>query len=106
MDAGVSRSGAARRAVADPSRLAAGGAVRSAVLDPRSRPRQRHGAVFRARGLLPRLANLPLADAVAAAALGEVEMHVLLVIAVRSGSQHGGEAGADALAQAFAKIPR
>src|SRR5262245_14356564 len=38
------------------------------------------------------VAHVPLAHAVAAAALDAVEMHVALVIAVRARAEHGGEA--------------
>src|SRR5215510_4192063 len=63
--------------------------------------RQRHGM---GRGLLLRIANVPLAHAMAAGALGEIHMHVILVIAVGTGTEHGGEARANGLAHAQAII--
>src|SRR5690348_16385571 len=69
----------------------------------RPRPRQRHLAGSNCFGLLAglltgrgcfrlrrrwRLADIPLAEFIAVAALGEVEMHMLLVVAVRSRPEH------------------
>src|SRR5262245_38377030 len=58
------------------------------------------------RGLLLRIANVPLAHAMATGAFGEIHMHVILVIAVGAGAEHGGEAPAGGLAQAKAIILR
>src|SRR5215510_3583232 len=58
------------------------------------------------RGLLLRIANVPLAHAMAAGALGEIHMHVILVIAVGAGAEHGGEARAHSLAHAQAIVLR
>src|SRR6185369_12483240 len=61
---------------------------------------QRH----RRHRLLAGLAHVPLAHAVAAGSLGEVHMHVVLVIAVGGRTKDRGEACAGALAQAETKI--
>src|SRR5262249_44444069 len=64
---------------------------------------QRHGM---GRGLLVGVTNVPLAHAMAAGAFGAIHMHVILVIAVGAGAEHGGEAPAGGLAQAEAIILR
>src|SRR5712691_7747516 len=68
----------------------------------RPRPRQRH--MFAGRKLHARLAHVPLAHTVAAAALGEIHVNVVLVVAVGAGAEHGGEARTGRLAQAFTKL--
>src|SRR5262249_38896699 len=50
------------------------------------------GALARERDQVGRIAHRPLANAIAAAPLREVHMHVVLVEAVRSGPEHRGEA--------------
>src|SRR4029077_11375808 len=58
--------------------------------DERARPRQRH-----VDGL-GGLAHLPVADAIVAVPLGQVHVDVLLVVAVRPGTEDGHEARAGA----------
>jgi hypothetical protein len=41
---------------------------------------------------------------VAAGALGEIHMDMILMVPVGAGAEHGGEPGASVLAQAFAKV--
>jgi hypothetical protein len=50
------------------------------------------------------MARRPDGPAVAAGALGEVHMDMILMVPVGAGAEHGGEPGASVLAQAFAKV--
>src|SRR5438093_8786602 len=55
---------------------------------------------------LGRIAHLPLAHSEAAVRpLLQVHVHMILVIAVRAGTEHRGEASACVLSHSFAKIP-
>ena len=56
------------------------------------RPRTGNGTGTLAISAGGRLAHLPLANAVTATALGQIEMDVALVMAVGAGAEHGGEA--------------
>src|SRR5665811_259574 len=68
--------------------------------DRRPRRRQR----YHLRDLDGRLAHVPRADAIALPALGEIEMDMTFVMAVRAGPEHRGEALAGARAQGHAQI--
>src|ERR1035441_11083428 len=70
------------------------------VGDRRPRRRQRDDL----RDLGGRLAHVPLANAVTLPALGEIEMDVALVMAVRAGPEYRGEALAGARAPGPASI--
>ena len=72
----------------------------------RPRPGQRdvRRVRHRHRRLVAFLANVPLAHPVAAAALDQVHVHVVLVVAVGARTQHGGEARAGRLLQALANV--
>jgi hypothetical protein len=64
----------------------------------RARPRQRHR-----RGDHLQIDDIPLADPITVRTLGEIEMNVLLVVAVRTRPQYGGEAGAGERTHLLAK---
>src|SRR5262245_40281834 len=51
-----------------------------------------------------RVPHLPLAYAITAATLGDINMNVTLVIAVRSRPEHGGKARTGAAAHSFAEL--
>ena len=70
----------------------------------RTRARQLHRVGKNRSRRLAGLTHVPLAHAIAVAALGEIDMHVILVIAVGARTQHGHESRADALPQALAKV--
>src|SRR5262249_59472479 len=55
------------------------------------------------RKLLARVADVPFAYAVAAPALGQIHVHVVLVVTVGTRAEHGGEARAGQLPQVLAE---
>src|ERR1700730_4092804 len=73
--------------------------------DRRTRARQGHAA-DRGGGMrrLFGFTDVPLADAIGAAAFEKINMDVVLMRAIRARPQHGRELGTSALPQAFAKV--
>ncbi len=66
--------------------------------DEGPRPRQWNGAGCQSLGILgigQRVANVPLADTITAAALGKIDVDMVLVIAVCAWTEDGREARAD-----------
>ena len=69
------------------------------------RPAAPRPAAARGNGTVgTRIEHVPLADPVPAPALGEIDMDMLLVMAVRARPEHGREARAGVLAQSLADI--